>query len=192
MKLSEAIQILHRGLREPSVPLDDDARSAVKNLLVRCNSLAYSLETTWPSRPDPDEPIGAFEIIHSDDPRPDPPVSRMIEMTCSALVRRDLTLGPWIAKPRHIDNDGFQDQIDGLGWDLEGPPVPMLRGQFARAADAYAAAASPDMVDVLISVSRLGSGGKITHELYQKVTAALERAYGGKPVQPLGDAEGVE
>ena len=57
------------------------------------------------------------------------------------------TPGPWTAEPRHVHNDGTQDESAGLGWDVEGPPEPMLRGQFARAADAKLVAAAPDLLE---------------------------------------------
>ena len=59
------------------------------------------------------------------------------------------TPGPWHARPRNINNDLTQDAIAGLGWDVLGPPEPMLRGQFAKAADAYLVAAAPDILAAL-------------------------------------------
>ena len=44
--------------------------------------------------------------------------------------------------------------MGGLGWDIEGPPEPMLRGQFAKAADAKLAAAAPDLLEALERVNR--------------------------------------
>ena len=55
----------------------------------------------------------------------------------------DHTPGPWMAYPRHCDNDGTQDQMAGLGWDIEGPLEPQLRGQFAKAGDGGQAILSP-------------------------------------------------
>ena len=54
---------------------------------------------------------------------------------------------PWVAVPRHGNHD--KDEMSGLGWDIEGPPEPMLRGQFALAADAHKAAAAPELFDAL-------------------------------------------
>ena len=59
------------------------------------------------------------------------------------------TPGPWTASARHSSNDGTQDEMSGLGWEIEGPPEPMLRGQFAKAADAYLIAAAPDLLEAL-------------------------------------------
>ena len=57
------------------------------------------------------------------------------------------TPGPWKAIPRHSQNLGDEDDPSGLGWDIEGPPEPMLRGQFKRADDARLVAASPDLLE---------------------------------------------
>ena len=59
------------------------------------------------------------------------------------------TPGPWIAVPRHIQNEGDEDDPSGLGWDIEGPPEPMLRGQFKRADDARLVAAGPELLTAL-------------------------------------------
>lgn len=57
------------------------------------------------------------------------------------------TPGPWKAVPRSVLNDGTQDETgDGLGWDIEGPPEPQLRGQFKKAADAHLIATAPDFL----------------------------------------------
>ena len=57
---------------------------------------------------------------------------------------------PWAARPRHGYPD--RDEYCGLGWEIDGPPEAQLRGQFAKAADAYKAAAAPEMLDALESV----------------------------------------
>ena len=62
-----------------------------------------------------------------------------------------ITPEPWVAVARHRDNDGTQDEMDGLGWDIEGPPEPM-RGQFSKCADAQFAAHSPEYVALLVAV----------------------------------------
>lgn len=62
-----------------------------------------------------------------------------------------VTPEPWVAVARHGDNDGTQDEMSGLGWDIEGPPQPM-RGQFSRCADAKFAAHSPEYVALLVAV----------------------------------------
>ena len=65
------------------------------------------------------------------------------------------TPGPWIARSRHNYPD--RDECCGLGWEIEGPPEPQLRGQFAKAADAYLIAAAPDLLAALERL-RYGDG----------------------------------
>jgi hypothetical protein len=67
------------------------------------------------------------------------------------------TPGPWDAWHRHINGRLNDDEIDGLGWNIDGPPKPM-RGQFSLAAyeylflickhtgDARLVAAAPDLL----------------------------------------------
>lgn len=62
-----------------------------------------------------------------------------------------VTPGPWRATHRHVYGRPHDDEIDGLGWNIHGPPQPM-RGMIARAADAHAIAAVPEMVGALKSV----------------------------------------
>ena len=68
------------------------------------------------------------------------------------MSRIDHTPGPWTARPRDAFYDGSQDEVSGLGWDVDGPPKPMLRGQFSRAADARLVASAPDMYQALLAV----------------------------------------
>lgn len=56
------------------------------------------------------------------------------------------TPGPWRVRHRHYDAGPNEDEIGGLGWELEGPPEPM-RGHFALAADAHLVAAAPDLLE---------------------------------------------
>ena len=63
---------------------------------------------------------------------------------------------PWIAKPRSALNDGAQDEtLDGLGWDIDGPPQASLRGQYRKRADAFLAAAAPDLLAACEAVDRV-------------------------------------
>lgn len=59
------------------------------------------------------------------------------------------TPGPWQACHRHCDATGSEDEMSGLGWDVDGPPAPMLRGMFSLAADAKLIAAAPDLLAAL-------------------------------------------
>ena len=52
-----------------------------------------------------------------------------------------ITPGYWQA--RNLDPDG--KSTDGDGWEIDGPPQPLGRGQFAKATDAHVAAASPEL-----------------------------------------------
>ena len=68
------------------------------------------------------------------------------------------TPGPWKARARCVTNDGTQDEMAGLGWNIEGPREPS-RGQFSKAADAYLVAAAPDLLEALEGM--LNGGGCI-------------------------------
>ena len=96
-----------------------------------------------------------------------------------------ITPGPWHARPRNIDNDLTQDAIAGLGWDVEGPPEPMLRGQFAKAADAYLAAAAPEILAalerVLPHVGRIGGTIAELDALREAARAAIAKVKGSDP-----------
>lgn len=62
------------------------------------------------------------------------------------------TPGPWEVKHRHIGAGPMEDELSGLGWvfvDGKGPEMPMLRGLFAKAADAHLIAAAPDLLEAL-------------------------------------------
>ena len=91
------------------------------------------------------------------------------------------TPGPWRVKHRHIHAEHDSDEMGGLGWELTGPPKPM-RGDFARAADAYLVAAAPDMYDALVdAVEALRTATPYTTErewAFHAVTKALARARG--------------
>lgn len=63
------------------------------------------------------------------------------------------TPGPWIAVARHCHNDGDQDEMDGLGWDVDGPPDAM-RGQYSRAGDAKFIALARQDIPLLLAEIR--------------------------------------
>ena len=66
------------------------------------------------------------------------------------------TPGPWYPRHRATDCTPDDDERSGLGLEVDGPPEAMLRGQFARAADAaFIAAARADVPDLLAEVERL-------------------------------------
>lgn len=69
-----------------------------------------------------------------------------VEARCEAA-----TPAPWEACPRHVHNTGDQDEMSGLGWEVDGPPEPMLRGQFSKAGDAifiaHARTDVPELID---------------------------------------------
>lgn len=69
------------------------------------------------------------------------------------------TPGPWRAYHRDIGNPSNDPSKDdsscGLGWELEGPPEPMLRGRFASGYDAcLIASMSPERVLAMLDVIR--------------------------------------
>jgi hypothetical protein len=59
------------------------------------------------------------------------------------------TAGPWTARHRHVKATATDDEMAGLGWEIDGPPEASLRGQFARAADAHLIAAAPCLLKVI-------------------------------------------
>lgn len=102
------------------------------------------------------------------------------------------TPGPWRVRHRHYDAGPNEDEIGGLGWELEGPPEPM-RGHFALAADAHLVAAAPDLLASLKNARFLigklaGWNGVDLNELDEEhdgmvagIDAAIARAEGGGP-----------
>lgn len=57
------------------------------------------------------------------------------------------TPGPWVLSRRFAlnkDRDISKEDPAGLGWEVEGPPEPILRGQFKRGYDALFIAVSRD------------------------------------------------
>ena len=66
------------------------------------------------------------------------------------------TPGPWQPHPRSVYQDVEGDEMGGLGFDVDGPPEPQLRGQFSRGADAnFIAHAPEDIAALLEEVDRL-------------------------------------
>ena len=68
------------------------------------------------------------------------------------------TPGDW--KPTCRDSSGGMDsaEMSGLGWEVDGPPEPLLRGQFRRGEDAIFIANAhqdiPDLLDHIAALSR--------------------------------------
>jgi hypothetical protein len=63
---------------------------------------------------------------------------------------------PWLAVPRDSTLPPEHEGLSGLGWDIEGPPEPQLRGQFARGADArFIAESRVDVPALIAEVRRL-------------------------------------
>ena len=60
-------------------------------------------------------------------------------------LKERATPGPWKVSHRSIGCDEDDDESAGLGLEIEGPPEPGLRGQFARAADAQLAVFARNM-----------------------------------------------
>ena len=66
------------------------------------------------------------------------------------------TEAPWIAHPRSIHNSDDGEERSGLGFDIDGPPEPQLRGQFSRGKDAvFIAHARTDIPALIAEVRRL-------------------------------------
>lgn len=60
--------------------------------------------------------------------------------------------GPWQARHKHPGARAGSNELDYLGWEIDGPPAPVLRGQFAFAADAYLIAAAPELLAALMAI----------------------------------------
>lgn len=84
----------------------------------------------------------------------------------------------WKAAHRAVNAEPTSDEIDGLGWDIEGVEQPMLRGMFAKAEDAYLAAAAPDMLAALEGVAARCCGEYPGHPETLVVLAAIAKATG--------------
>ncbi len=59
-----------------------------------------------------------------------------------------LTPAPWVASHRHCMGTDADDEISGLGWDIEGPPEPLLRGTYSKAADAQFVSLAREAFDI--------------------------------------------
>ena len=87
------------------------------------------------------------------------------------------TPDPWIPSHRHAHATPASDELDGLGWEIDGPPKPLLRGRFALAADAYLTAAAPEMLEALKSAeSALAIAASYVHREQATMHAALDAA----------------
>lgn len=65
----------------------------------------------------------------------------------------EATPGPWKPYCRHVDNLGNDPSFPesgGLGWEVEGPPEPQLRGQFSSGWDAHFIAHARDDIPYLL------------------------------------------
>lgn len=88
------------------------------------------------------------------------------------------TPGPWTVCHRHVDCGPDDDEMSGLGLEVDGPPVPM-RGDYAFAADARLIAAAPDMLAALrvahsCMIDRAAS--ESDYEDVQQVVDAIDKA----------------
>lgn len=125
------------------------------------------------------------------------------------------TPGPWKMHHRFVSAKDTDDECAGLGWDFDpdcptNPPEPMLRGVFARAADAhFLMSARTDMPRLIDEVERLreqvrmlrevlthssfAAQGQKESDVVEAVRAAARntRAYSGydpgKPLDELAD-----
>ena len=98
------------------------------------------------------------------------------------------TPGPWRAKHRHSAAGPHDDELSGLGWEILGPEEPLLRGQFAKSADAHLIAAAPELRAALeaaesalaIAASYRYAEQAIMESALVKAREALETARGYK------------
>ena len=98
------------------------------------------------------------------------------------------TPGPWKAVPRDVDADkpGNMDigESSGLGWDIEGPPEPQLRGQFAKGSDAQLIAAAPDMLAALNTAVSEMRDWHPNHPSMSQILDAIAKAEGKQCTTP--------
>lgn len=93
-----------------------------------------------------------------------------------------ITPGYWQA--RNLDPEG--DSPTGDGWEIDGPPQPLGRGQFAKAADAHLAAASPELftaTQTLMELVQELATGPVNPEIQRAINQAqyaLNKAMTGK------------
>ena len=93
------------------------------------------------------------------------------------------TPGPWMACHRSINAKGWEDEQSGLGWEIMGPPEPLLRGQFAKASDARLIAAAPDLLEALQNLAGpftcvCQSRNESHSDICKSVKVALQKARG--------------
>ena len=70
-----------------------------------------------------------------------------------ALIKAAMP-GPWVVRHRDVGGDAYTDEMSsGLGLEVEGPPEPALRGQYAKSADARLAALAPGLA-VAVDLAR--------------------------------------
>lgn len=100
------------------------------------------------------------------------------------------TEGPWVESGRDVDHDRFVSEgknpgsVCGLGCEVDGPPEPMLRGQFHKHADAAfiaharqdipALLAVADAADRVLMTHREGRWSPVEFEALEVALAALE------------------
>lgn len=63
----------------------------------------------------------------------------------------EATPGPWEATCRDVRGGLDSNDRSGLGWEVDGPPEPQLRGQFGRGQDALFVAHSRQDVPALLA-----------------------------------------
>jgi predicted metal-dependent phosphoesterase TrpH len=102
-----------------------------------------------------------------------------------AAIRERLaaaTPGPWEASHRHVHGTASDDEMAGLGWEIVGPPEPMNRGQFRRAADAALIANAPqDLADLLAERDALEAQVAALREALAEAHSSAARA----PIEDL-------
>lgn len=84
------------------------------------------------------------------------------------------TPGPWVVSHRCSGAGWHDDETFGLGWELEGPPEPMLRGMFAKAADAHLIASAPNLYAALEDELKMRTSAIKAIEAHHNGTLSLE------------------
>lgn len=100
--------------------------------------------------------------------------------------------GPWVVTHRHVDGTVHDDEIDGLGLEIEAIERPLIRGGYARAGDAHLIAAAPDLLEALKALVRVNEDHNAAMGLVIKQPVTWKDTYLDAARTAIARAEGRE